>query len=288
MKNRFAFAAFLGAATLCASVRTTATSFEGFTEPYRKIEVAAAETGTVERLLVREGDHVAKGQTLATLDSEVLVVSKEIATANDQARGKLNYAQAERDLRKTRLERLGPLRQQGHASQEEIDRAQTELAAAEANLLSAREQHLLDGLERKKIQAMIERRAVRSPIDGVVTRIHKDEQEFVSNNSAAVATVVQLDPLRVVFTVPTAHAMSVKVGQVVALEFPESGNKASGKIELVAPVTEAESGTVRVKVIMDNPKGEHRCGVRCSLDLQGFTPDGKSQKAMTAGSSQLH
>ncbi|MHB1036484.1 MAG: efflux RND transporter periplasmic adaptor subunit [Pirellulales bacterium] len=286
MKSRFVFTACLCAVTLFSPGRATAVSFDAFTEPYRKIEVAAAETGTVEKLLVREGDRVVKGQTLATLDVDVLLVSQKIATANTQARGKLNSAQAERDLRKTRLERLEPLRQQGHASQAEIDRARTELAVAEANLLSAREQQLLDELECKRIEAMIERRAVRSPIDGVVAKLHKDEREFVSNSSATVATVVQLDPLRVVFTVPTAYAMSIKVGQVVALEFPEGGNKARGKIELVAPVTEAESGTVRVKVLVDNPQGLYRCGVRCSLDIEEVPRDRKPQKAMTARSPQ--
>ena len=94
---------------------------------------------------------------------------------------------------------------------------------------------------------MIETAHVRSPIDGVVAKVHKEEQEYVSNNSAAVATVVQLDPLRVVFTVPTAYAVRFKAGQVVALELPESGKKAKGSIELIAPMTEAESGTTRVK-----------------------------------------
>jgi RND family efflux transporter MFP subunit len=285
MMNRFIFATSLCSSALFFPAWATATSFEGFTEPYRKIEVAAAETGVVEKLLVREGDRVVKGQTLATLESDVLVVSKEIATANTQAKGKLDFAQAERDLRKRRLERLEPLCQQGNASQEEIDRARTELAAAEANLLSAQEQHILDELERKKIEAMIERRALRSPIDGVVAKVHKEEQEYVSNNSAAVATVVQLDPLRVVFTIPTAYAMRFNVGQVIALVFPESAKKAKGTIELIAPMTEAESGTTRVKVIVGNPDGQFRCGVRCTLDLAETPPEEKAPEKMTAGSS---
>jgi membrane fusion protein, multidrug efflux system len=203
MARRMAFlATFWALATVCAPA-CPAASFEGFTEPYRKIDVAAPETGTVAKLMVREGDRVVRGQSLAVLDEEVLEVSREIADASSRAKGKLDAGQAERDLRKTRLERLQPLRAQGHASQEEIDHARAELAVAEANLLSAREQRRLDELERKKIEAMIERRIVRSPIDGVVTKLHKDEREFVSSLSAAVATVVQLDPLRVTFTLPT-------------------------------------------------------------------------------------
>jgi RND family efflux transporter MFP subunit len=258
--------------------------FDGFTEPYRKIEVSAAETGTVAKILVQEGDKAAKGQTLATLDNDVLDVTREIAEANVQAKGKMDSAAAERDLRKMRLERLQSLRAQGNASQEEIDRARTDLAVAEANLLAVREQRRLDELERKKIEAMIERRTLRSPIDGIVSKIYKDEKEFVSPNSAAVLTVVQLDPLRVTFSLPTAAAASLTVGQSVALELPENGARVSGKVEFVAPITEAESGTVRVKVLFPNSGGAHRCGVRCLLNLDVPAGDGKSAGSQTAGS----
>ncbi len=223
--SRFLFCCMTGFAVL-PSLAACGASFDGFTEPFRKIEVAASETGTVAQLLVHEGDRVTKGQALATLDNDVLEVSREIATATVHAKGKLDSAVAERDLRKTRLERLEPLRAEGHASQEEIDRATADLAVAEANLQAAREQHQLDELERKKIEAMIERRTLRSPIDGYVLKLQKEEREFVSVNSASVATVVQLDPLRVVFSLPTAYAAKLSVGGTVDLELPESGVKA--------------------------------------------------------------
>ena len=268
----------IGIAALLFSAVADGASFDGFTEPFRKIDVAASETGTVAQLLVHEGDRVTKGQVLATLDNDVLEVSREIAAANVQAKGKLDSAAAERDLRKTRLERLGPLRSEGHASQEEIDRAEADLAVAEANLQAAREQHQLDELERKKIEAMIERRTLRSPIDGQVLKIQKEQREFVSANSAAVATVVQLDPLRVVFSLPTAYAARLSAGSAVDLELPESGAKLRGSVEFVAPVTDAESGTVRVKVLIDNAAGAYRCGIRCLLDAEKSLNAGPTQK----------
>jgi RND family efflux transporter MFP subunit len=236
-------------------------------------------------LLVHEGDRVTKGQALATLDNDVLAVSREIALANVQAKGKLDSAAAERDLRKTRLERLEPLRAEGHASQEEVDRAVADLAVAEANLQAAREQHRLDELELKKVEAMIERRTLRSPIDGYVVKIQKEEREFVSVNSATVATVVQLDPLRVVFSLPTAYAAKLSGGDGVDLELPESGAKLHGKVELVTPVTDAESGTVRVKILIDNSGGAYRCGVRCLLKA-GQLQEAPVDKILGAGDIQ--
>ena len=243
---------------------------ESFTEPYRKIDIGPAEPGTLAIIPVQEGDRVAKGQIVAELENEMLQVSLEIAAATMDAHGRLESAVAERDLRRARLIKLNELREREHASQEEVERAATDLAIAEANVLAAQEQQIIARLEHKKTAAMIERRIMRSPIDAVVTRIYHEEREFVAASAPTVLTLVQLDPLRVVFSVPTPEAVMMKVGQKVPLSFLETGQSAVGRVELVAPVTEAESGTVRVKVLLDNPRGAYRCGARCALDL----PDG--------------
>ena len=39
----------------------------------------------------------------------------------------------------------------------------------------------------------------------------------------------------------------------------------------VAPITDAESGTVRVKVRIDNPNGNYRSGERWTLEVMGDT-----------------
>jgi RND family efflux transporter MFP subunit len=249
-----------------AAVASAAT-IEGFTEPYRKIDIAPAEPGTITNLSVKEGDRVEKGQILASLDSDVLAVSLQIASANMQSQSRLDSAIAERDLRKNRLDKLGALRARSHASQDEVDRARMELAVAEASVLAAKEQRVIDELEYKKTAAMIERRILRSPIDGLVVKLHKEEREYVAANAPTVVTTVQLDPLRIIFSVPTAQGTQLKPEQSVKLFFPETELRATGKVEFVSPVTDADSGTVRVKVLLENAKGQYRSGVRCALEL---------------------
>ena len=43
-------------------------SVEGLTEPFRRVELAAAETGLITEINVREGQNVTKGEVLAKLD----------------------------------------------------------------------------------------------------------------------------------------------------------------------------------------------------------------------------
>lgn len=240
---------------------------EGFTEPVRKLDLIPPEPGVISSLTVREGDRVKKNQLLGFLDCETQEIALKIAKGNAVAHGRLDSAIAERDLRKWRLAKLKKLHAEGHANDEEVARIASEVAVAEANVLAALEQHATDVLEAERIASTIERRMIRSPFDGMVTRVFREEKEFVGNNNSPVLTVMQPDKLRVTFTIPTAMAARLKVDKNVSLTFPTTGQKATGTVEFISPVTEAESDTVRVKVLIDNAEGKYRCGVRCAINL---------------------
>jgi len=240
---------------------------EGFTEPIRKLDLIPPEPGIIASLLVHEGDRVKKDQLLGSLDCETQQVALKIAQNNAAAHGRLDSAMAERDLRRWRLAKLQKLRKEGNANEEEVTRVASELSVADANVLAAMEQHAAAALEAERIASMIERRAMRSPFDGVVTRLFHEEKEFIGSNNSPVMTIMQPDELRVTFTIPTTLAARLKVNQKVALTFPTTGQRATGAVEFISPVTEAESDTVRVKVLIDNKEGKYRCGVRCAINL---------------------
>jgi len=241
---------------------------EGFTEPYHKVDLIPPEAGILTSLPVREGDRVTKNQLLGQLDCEIQQIAQEIARANMTAHGRLDSAVAERNLRKVRVAKLEKLRTAGHANDEELTRGKGELAVAEANVLAALEQHAADTLEFNRIAAMIERRMLRAPFDGVVTRVFREEKESIGMNNSPVLTVMQIDKLRVTFSVPTALAARLHVDETIPIVFPDTAQEAMGKIEFISPVTEAESDTVRVRVVIDNEKHKYRCGVRCSINLE--------------------
>jgi RND family efflux transporter MFP subunit len=249
----------------CGPANAAASDIDGFTEPYRTINVAAAESGIIFAVHVREGEAVHKGQVLATLDQELFLSSLEIARQGMEAKGQLNSAVAELRMRKTRLERLEALRPEGHASQEELDRAIAELEIAEAKVLATKEALIVKQLEYERAKLQIERRLIRSPIDGVITKTHKEEGEFVAPNEPVILTLVQLDPLLAIFSVPAELAAQLSLGQRVALGFPNSQEIANGTVDFLSPVTDAESGTVRVKVRILNEQGRYRSGERCTL-----------------------
>jgi RND family efflux transporter MFP subunit len=242
--------------------------FDGFTEPSRKVKVASVETGTIKTLEVREGASVEKGQILARMDDDVYLVLLEIAAESMRAQGTLKSAQAELDMRRDRKEKLDALRAQGHARQEEVDRARADAEIAEARVLSAQEFMEVKRLEHEKAKIQVARRLVVAPLSGVVTVLHKDEGEFVAPNDPYVLEIVTLDPLLATFSVPSYEAVHLRQDEKVSVYLEDVAKIVEGEVDAVAPLTDAESGTVRVKVRIANPDGQFRGGERCTLQLK--------------------
>jgi RND family efflux transporter MFP subunit len=238
---------------------------EGFTSPYREIDASAPVSGVIATVHVQEGDRVVAGQPLAELNQDVFRLSLEIAEKVKALRGQLESAQAEARLRKERLRNLEILRRENHASPEEVMRGTTEVEMSEAQLLAVQESLEVKALEYERAQAQLEERIIRSPIDGVVVELLKDECEYVSPTDPSIVKIVRLDPLLATFSVPSAVAESLARDDQVRLRVPSAREPVTGTVEFTSPVINAESGTVTVKVLLPNPEGRIRSGQKCTL-----------------------
>ncbi len=238
---------------------------EAFTEPYRDIAVAAAEMGTLADVSIQEGDTVKAGDMIATLDEKVLRASLDVARRSMTIEGTLKSAQADLEMKTTELEKMTQLHDRNHASQQEVDRVQTELRVAEARLLSVREDLEVKHLEFRRIEAQIEQRAVRSPIAGIVSEVQRESGEFVSPSDPIIARIVQLDPLLIVFSVPLSLRNEIARDQVVGLEIGDDRQSVEGTVEYVAPTPDSSNSSVRVKVRLANPDRRFQSGERTVL-----------------------
>ncbi len=107
---------------------------------------------------------------------------------------------------------------------------------------------------------------MRSTINGVVTDVHRDEGEFVSAADPTIATLVDLSQLRVSFYLSTRLAASFAPRNQVTVRFIDRPDTAPATVEYVGPLTQADSGRVRVDVLIDNSAGKYRSGLRCVLE----------------------
>ena len=210
----------------------------GYTEPYETIQVSSAEQGVIAEMLVKEGTRVPEGQILARLDTAVL-------------RAELEIARAEAKLQTTRLKRLEDLAAANRSTPEELERARTDLVIKEAQV--------------RRIEAQIDTRTMRSPIDGIVIEIKRHPSEAVSAANPHVLTVVQVDKLLVNLYLPPERAAPMSTGGTASLQLLDEQTTTPARIEFISPVTDSASGTVRVKFVIENANGAHRSGGRCTL-----------------------
>ncbi|QDT35913.1 efflux RND transporter periplasmic adaptor subunit [Stratiformator vulcanicus] len=260
----WALALLIAAATFVGIPSADAEELIGFSEPYRTIDVAASQMGIVSKIHAREGDQVSAGDLVGELDHRVLAIASRIAEKTATSRSALHVAEAEANLSRERMDNLRSLHARNAASNEELERAEIEFQIAQARLNGAVESLELKQLEHERVLAEIEQRMIRSPIDGVVIRIHRDEGEFTSANQPDIATVVELNPLVAVFSTTRDLARNLKTDASVEVKFDDR-QKARGIIEYISPVTEARSGTVEVRVRIPNPQLKLRSGERCSI-----------------------
>ncbi len=238
---------------------------EGFSEPLKTVRIAASESGVIESILVAEGDFVKRGDILCKLDCQVLEASLNATKVKLESRGKIQAAQATFEEKQYHLRQMQQLFISKHASDKEVRQAQLEVDLANAQLQSANDESRAIGMEIKRIEAQVERRIIRSSTDGVVLELPRQEGEAITISESEVATIVRLDQLRIRYFLTTVQAMRMKRGDQTNVHFPATDQTALATVDFVAPVTDSNSGTVRVELTIDNQQGQYRSGLRCLL-----------------------
>jgi HlyD family secretion protein len=156
------------------------------------IDVAPLISGRVLQVRADEGDVVARGDTLIVLDTDLVRLERErasarratIAAQRSQALDMLRAAERRRDLAATTLQRVTALAQQGSASQQRLDEAKTQHDVAVNEVASAHDQ--IDVLEAQVAElaaslAVYDRQLVEgvvlAPSDGtiLVKNLHRGE-----------------------------------------------------------------------------------------------------------------
>ena len=260
-------ALFFGALLLAFVLTSNASGqIQGFTEPFRTIDLSSDESGAISALLVEEGQHISKNEIVANLDNRVQKLQLEIATQMANSTSQLTAAQHTYTKRKAISDRLEQLESRGHASQSEIIRAQMELSIAHAKWLAAKEDQAVKEIEQRRAEVQLERRNIRAPFDGIVSKIHRRDGEFLSPLRPEIVTIVQTDRLLATFAIQSSQINEFAVGREFTLEIA-GGQSVPAKVYSVGVETDAQSGTVLVKLVIENPTQKIRAGESCMLNI---------------------
>jgi len=260
---------FAGASSAQGNLHAPAKTlvYDGFTRPLYDVMVAASEAGLLRSVLVEEGDFVEKGQVIARLDDEMQRSSVDIAMRQASMQGAVDAAVAELSLHEQRLRMLRELEAKNMSRPDEIRRAEADFSIAEAKLTSAKEQMELRKLELERYQLQLERRQIRAPSHGVISQLFIDCGEFVSPNEPVVARLLVVDRIVGIFNVPAEEVRFLAVGSPARVYLRSTGATWMTTIHSIAPNIDGESGTVQVRVELDNTNQTILAGDRCTLTL---------------------
>lgn len=214
----------------------------GVVEPERKVEVYSRLSAYVKNIIKEEGDFVKKDDLLALLDDTEILIS---------------HRQAEIQLEQAKLtltdEETNYYRNQELKNTEMISEKDYQLSQATFNKAKLDYQTKLENF--KELELQLSYTKIRSPVEGYVTERLMEVGSRVNANQQ-VYTVEDFSPLLIRVYVPTADIVNLKTemdAQVVTDVL--KGMVFEGKVKLINPRIDVQSGTVKVTVeVFDNTR----------------------------------
>ena len=233
-------------------------------EPSEVVDVGSAVPGVVESILADRNDQIEKGMVIARLESSVERAALELT--RERANQNTAIEQRQEGARFSHLtqNRNSSLLQTAAISKHDLDTVVSETRIAELQVRQELDNKRIAELELARAEAVLDRRTIRSPVDGVVVDRFKAAGEYIENEP--VMRVAQLDPLHVEVIVSTDYLGRIKPGMQAQVTpvIPEADTYLA-TVERVDRVSDAASGTYGVRLNLGNPGYLIPAGLRCRL-----------------------
>ena len=247
--------------------RPTSTMYEGFTIPKHEILVAASELGRLKTMEVKVGDKVRDGELLGSLEDSTQVSAVRIASAKANMTGELEAVRAEHKLAQLRVLKLRELASEKMARPDELARAEADLEIAQGRMKATEEQILLNKLELERHQVALRRRKILAPMSGIIADVLRLPGEYVTPADPAVVRLLVVDQVYAVFNIPVSEASRVTVNSPAKVYLRGAERTIDAVVSTVAPMIDGESGTVEVRLEINNTDHQIKSGDRCTLQV---------------------
>jgi membrane fusion protein (multidrug efflux system) len=269
------------------------------TEAVATVEIRANVEGQLIAMSFQEGRMVDKGQTLFRIDPRRYEAAVQLAKAAvekaegdlDLAREQSRLAAAEADLLQAEaglleanqeVERLKPLAERRAVPQRDLDGAiatqSSARAIAERARVSVRSARVGERVGVRQAEAQLagakaalakaeldlEETTIRAPLAGLIGRLEVSVGNYVGRGQPSLlATISQLDPMKVIFSIPEALYLRVTAegpdrAGLNAIGLVLSDNSTyphHGRFAMIDRAVDAKTGSLAVEARFPNPKG---------------------------------
>lgn len=265
--------------------------FVGTVLPARTSDVGSAVDGRLVDLPIVDGQHVAEGEPIAQLLRGLLEIERAGATAEldrrrqvlgelqagsrpeeiEQARATVAGFEARLAYATGRLARLARLAERGTSTADELQDAQTELRAIEAQLRGSRAALALteagprkeqiaqaaaaaavQEAEVQRIDDQLAKHTIRAPFAGWVVERFTEKGQWVARGGL-IARIAELDTLEIEAQVPESAVAALREGAHVRLEFDAAADQPwIGTVARIVPQADLLSRSFPVRIRLAN------------------------------------
>jgi RND family efflux transporter MFP subunit len=218
-----------------------------------EIELASRITARIVEVRFRGGDMVPANEILIRLDDS------DLRAAVARAEERLRAAEADLTLMETELTRSRQLFNQQVIPQKNLDMAERDFHAAQANAAAATE-------ARHEAEAYLEFATIRTPMAAVVSDRFADPGDMASPGKILMTI---FDPTRLMLYVPIRESLvgHVKVGDTLPFRVGALDRNLSGEVREIVPAVDEGSRTFLIKVCIGNA-ADLMPGMFGTLDLE--------------------
>ncbi|MEL6450075.1 MAG: efflux RND transporter periplasmic adaptor subunit [Pseudomonadota bacterium] len=248
--------------------------FVGRFEARAEVVLRARVSGYLEEVHFTDGARVEEGQLLFSIDQ------RQFQTALRQAQAQIDVAQASYDFAEDQLERAEALISNGTIPQSLVDERREAYLAAQG----AREQARA-ALELAELDMEYSR--ITAPMSGRIDRAQVDPGNLVAANDTVLTSIVSSDPIYFYFDIDERYFLAyARDARTRGASLQEGAGRLEVKVSLsdnsVAPITgvldfsenriDRETGTMRVRAILDNPDEVLTPGLFGRVNVPGSLP----------------
>jgi HlyD family secretion protein len=243
---------------------TVANTRAGTVKACRRTKLSPSLGGQIAHIGIREGDRVKAGQLLVELWNEDVKAEVELAKSERSAsEAKARAACLKAEVARREADRTARLRGSGAASEDQLDKLETEALASDAACVAARSSAEVAASRVSVAEANLRKTRLVAPFDGVVAEINGELNEYVTPSPPGIPTppVVDLianDCFFVSAPIDEVDVADVEPGLPARITLDACGDKVfSGTVRRIAPYVqdyEKQARTVDVEVEFDAPE----------------------------------
>ncbi|OGR18989.1 MAG: hypothetical protein A2X81_17195 [Desulfobacterales bacterium GWB2_56_26] len=226
--------------TLAPDVIHDRINLPGSIEPWTTLSLLSKLNGTIDKVLVREGQKVRKGDVLAQIESE------DYRIAVERAKAAYNLARAEH-------ERDRAIYSKGVIPTAELDAKKTQMETAKADFENAELQY--------------SRCTVTAPMNGVVRKLDAKVGLQLAVGDP-IGEILEIDRVKAVIGIPETDVTAVRGLSTVDVALQALDDRViTGKVHFLSSSPETVARLFRLELAIDNSGGEILPGMFVRADV---------------------